>query len=83
MQTKTYRIHYSGSKFWMIFWLLIFFPIGLVLLATHMRVVSHHKEIHFEYQGARFWLYFWALFFFPIMLFLLVFNGSIVKHASH
>lgn len=82
MHEERYGIHYLGSKFWLIFWILIFFPIAIVLFATKARAMSHGSETRFEYKGSKFWLYFWALFFFPITFFLFFFNGSIVKKRS-
>lgn len=78
METKKYRLKYPRSKFWLIFWILIFLPIGLVLLFSNLRIISGHRAFRWEYEGARFWLYFWALLFFPIALLLGLFKGSFV-----
>ncbi len=75
--TKTYRISYPHSKFWLIFWMLIFFPIGLVLL-SRLKLVSTNQTSSWVYEGDRFWLYFWAVFLFPVAILLLILKGTLV-----
>ncbi len=72
------RLKYPHSKFWLIFWLILFFPIGLVLL-SQLELVSPTGIKKWEYRGIRFWLYFWAILFFPIAFLLLLLNGVLVK----
>ncbi|HSX04259.1 MAG TPA: hypothetical protein VLG76_05975 [Rhabdochlamydiaceae bacterium] len=72
------RLKYPHSKFWLIFWLILFFPIGLVLL-SQLELVSQAGIKKWEYRGERFWLYFWAILFFPIAFLLLLLNGVLVK----
>ncbi len=78
MTSSKFHIKYSHNKFWLIFWILIFFPIGLILLLSHAQIVSGSRRIKMTYDGSRFWLFFWAFFFFPIAILLLIFNGAFV-----
>jgi len=79
MTAKKFHIKYSHSKFWLILWILLFFPIGLILLLSHSQVVFGGRKVKMEYDGSRFWLFFWALVFFPVAILLLVFNGAFVR----
>ena len=73
------QLKYPHSKFWLVFWMIFFLPIGLVLL-TNLESVSPTEIKKWEYKGARFWLYFWAILFFPIAILLLILNGVLVKN---
>ena len=75
MTTKTFKISYEGSLFWLIFWLIVFFPIAFVLFLTAAGFTSNNTSYHIRYNGSRFWLGFWVLFFFPIAFVLLIVNG--------
>ncbi len=79
MQSDRFQIRYIRSKFWLIFWILIFFPIGLVLLLNHTELVFGERVFKIEYNGSRFWLFFWAMVFFPVMVLLFLFNGSFLR----
>lgn len=79
MTVKRLRIQYTHSKFWLIFWLLVLFPVGLVLLFNHTQLVSQGQTYKMQYHGKRFWLYFWAVVFFPVMILLTLFNSSFLK----
>ena len=72
------RVIYPYSKFWLIFWVIVFLPIGLVLL-THLEVVSRTEIMRWKYTGEQVWLYLWAVIFFPIAILLLILNGQLVK----
>ncbi len=74
---KTFRFSYPHSKFWLIFWMILFFPIGLVLL-SRLELVSTNQTTKWVYDGARFWLYFWAIFLFPVAILLLFLKGALV-----
>lgn len=76
MRTK---IHYKGSIFWLIFWLIVFFPIAFVLLLTSSSFEYNNKNYEMQYDGSRFWLCFWVLVFFPVAFLLLFINGISVK----
>ncbi len=79
MAKQKFRLKYSGGLFWLIFWLILFFPIGLVLLASQTKIISPDVVLSYEYGGLQFWLYFWAVLFFPVTLLLYFLNGSFVK----
>ncbi|MFH1016580.1 MAG: hypothetical protein V1798_00180 [Pseudomonadota bacterium] len=70
-----FKLQYSGSKFWLIFWAIFLFPVAFVLLAMRGRFESPDRTVHVEYPGSVFWLAFWALVFFPVAVVLLVLNG--------
>lgn len=73
--TTRFKLQYHGSIFWLIFWLILFFPIAFVLLLTDTSFVLRDTTYHVHYEGSRFWLGFWVLVFFPIAFILLFFNG--------
>jgi hypothetical protein len=70
-----FKIHYLGSFFWLIFWLIVFFPIAFVLLLTAISVEVGQGTYTVLYNGSRFWLGFWVLVFFPVAFVLLFLNG--------
>ncbi len=72
---KSFKVSYNGSLFWLIFWVICFFPIALALFFTASSFNMNESVYHLEYNGSRFWLGFWVLVFFPVSFFLLFFNG--------
>lgn len=78
---KKYRLKYPGSKFWLVFWILVYFPIGLVLL-TNIHFASEGQVSKWDYEGDRFWLYFWAIVFFPITILLILLRGVLVVSSN-
>lgn len=76
---KGIKLNYRGSFFWLIFWIIFFFPIALALLFTACSFDINDKSYIFEYDGSRFWLGFWVLFFFPIAFLLVFLNGVTVR----
>lgn len=75
MNTRRFKIQYRGSLFWLIFWLIIFFPIAFVLLLTSTTFEVNRTIYDLQYNGSRFWLGFWVLVFFPVAFLLLFLNG--------
>lgn len=75
MDSKNFKLHYRGSLFWLIFWLIVFFPIAFVLLLTACSFTINQKTYQIQYDGSRFWLGFWVLVFFPVAFILLLVNG--------
>jgi hypothetical protein len=73
--TSRFKIQYRGCIFWLIFWLIVFFPIAFVLLLTDTSFEVNQSTYTIQYNGSRFWLGFWVLFFFPIAFLLLFLNG--------
>lgn len=79
MSEKKFKIHYRGSLGWLIFWLIVFFPIGIVLLFTDTTFDMGEKSYDFHYGGSKFWLGFWILVFFPIAILLMFLNGFTIQ----
>lgn len=75
MANSRSKIYYRGSIFWLIFWLIVFFPIAIVLMALNATCDINGRCYYIEYDGSLFWLFFWAIVFFPIALVLLIING--------
>ena len=73
--TSQVKLNYPASKFWLIFWFVVFFPIGLVLFATAAEFQLNGKNYYIRYNGSRFWLCVWTLAFFPVAVALLLLNG--------
>jgi hypothetical protein len=76
---KQFKVHYKGSFFWLIFWVIVFFPIALALFFTECAFDINDKRYVFGYDGSRFWLGFWVLVFFPVALLLLFLNGIWIR----
>lgn len=72
---KRYPLKYRGSIFWFIFFLIIFFPIAIVLFIKNSAILMENQYFRFNYDGSYGWLYFWAIFFFPIAIILVFLNG--------
>lgn len=77
MAETSHKVHlnYSGSKGWLIFWLIMVFPVGLVLLATAGEFEVNGNRYYLRYDGSRGWLCFWTVFCFPVTVILLLLNG--------
>ena len=75
MDARSFKTKYRGSFFWLIFWLIIFFPIAFVLLLTATSFEVNQTIYNLQYDGSRFWLGFWILVFFPVAFLLLFLNG--------
>lgn len=79
MRDNRFRVQYRGSLLWLIFWIIIFFPIALALFFTACTFEMNRKIYYFTYSGSRLWLCFWVLAFFPIALILLLVNGISIR----
>ena len=77
---KTFKLKYNYSIFWLIFFVIFFFPIALMLLMTGCTFEGQNVSYTVHYHGSRFWLGFWTLAFFPISLLLLIFNGVSLEY---
>ena len=69
------KLQYGGSLIWLIFWVIVFFPVALILLFTSVGCKMNETSYHFQYDGSRFWLCFWTLVFFPVAFLLAFLNG--------
>jgi hypothetical protein len=66
---------YDGNLFLLILCLIIWFPVGLLMLIKHGRMCSQKSSFNCYYHGSWGWLYFWAILFFPIAIVLLLIKG--------
>ncbi len=73
--TQRYPLKYRGSLFWFIFFLIIFFPIAIILFIKNATILKEDHYYSFNYNGAYGWLFFWVILFFPIAIILLFING--------
>lgn len=73
--TKSYPFEYTGNIFLLILFIIIFFPVALVLAFKNVRVLRDKKYQGFVYRGSYGWLIFWMIVFFPIALILLLIRG--------
>ena len=81
MSSGQFRFRYTRSKFWLVFWILVFFPFGLVLLINHTECIGNEQILKLEYNGSKFWLFFWTILFFPMAILLFWFKSSFVKKS--
>ncbi len=72
---KKLKLNYQGSRFWLMFWTVLFFPIALVLLVSNSRFEIDQKVYILQYDGSVFWLCFWTILLFPIAAILFFING--------
>lgn len=72
---QRFKLHYKGSILWLIFWIIVFFPIAIVLLLTSSTFQINQSTYNLQYDGSLFWLCFWVLVFFPVAFILLFVNG--------
>ena len=75
MKEKKVKIKYVGSKGWLVFWIFVFFPVALVLLATSGRFQLNGQTYYMRYDGSKGWLCFWVVCGFPVAFVLLPLNG--------
>ena len=83
MTEKKIKVDYTGSKGWLLFWVVIFFPVALVLLATAGRFDLDGKTYYIRYDGSRNWLCFWTVTVFPVAFVLLLLNGVALIAADN
>lgn len=78
-----FKVNYRGSIGWLIFWLILFFPIAFVLLLLSSTFQINQTSYSMHYEGSLFWLCFWMVLFFPVAFVLLFVKGlSIVKETA-
>lgn len=75
MNENRFKLHYSGSIGWLIFWFIVFFPIAFILLLTACSFETNQRTYSLHYDGSRPWLCFWFVVFFPVAILLLFING--------
>lgn len=76
-ENVTYRwpVSYKGSIVFLVITLLIWPPIGILLLCKNGYVRKKGLEMHLQYHGSWFWLFFWSILFFPVAFLLLLIRG--------
>jgi hypothetical protein len=67
---------YRGNLFWLIVFLILLLPLGLVLLLRNGYIVRGNSILYVRYAGKWGWLFFWSIFFFPVTLLLFIFKGT-------
>ena len=67
------------NKGWVIFTMLLFFPIGLLVLMLNMPIHIGDVLYSLKYRGSLGWLIFWLIVCFPIAFLLMAFNGADVE----
>jgi hypothetical protein len=72
---KSYPLQYKGNIVIFIIFLLLFFPIALVLAMKNLSVLRGNKYESLSYKGSYGWLIFWTIIFFPIAIILFLING--------
>lgn len=70
-----YPFQYRGNLFWLIFFLILFFPIAIVLIIKNAGIIKNKKYLALSYRGRYGWLIFWSIFFFPIAIILVILKG--------
>lgn len=71
----SYPLSYKGNLFWLVLFLIIFPPLGLLLLLLNGCIKKEGVCYFLEYRGDKFWLYFWTIIFFPIAIILGAIHG--------
>lgn len=74
-KTYKYPLSYHGNLLWPILFLLIFPPIGIVLILLNTCLRKGNMTYFLHYKGNEFWLLFWGAVFFPIAIILAIFHG--------
>lgn len=76
-----YPIRYLGNVLWPILFLIIYFPVGLLLLLLNLAIEKKGVFYSLHYRGSQGWLIFWTIVFFPIAIILAIIKGfDIVLH---
>lgn len=74
-QKYNYPLLYKGNLLWPILFLLIFPPVGVLLLAFNLCFRKDGVQYSLKYRGSEFWLIFWTIIFFPIAIILAALTG--------
>lgn len=67
------------NKGWIIFLMIVFFPIGLLLLLLSLRIHIDGTLYSLKYKGCMGWLIFWLIVCFPIAFILIILSGADVE----
>jgi hypothetical protein len=66
---------YSGNLFFLILSLIIWLPVGILLLMKNVSMTKGNSRFYLHYHGSWNWLYFWGVLFFPISIILFLIKG--------
>lgn len=73
--TYHYPLSYDGNVIWPVLFLLLFPPLGIILLILNTSVRLEDTSYSLNYRGSQSWLIFWAIVFFPIAIVLGIIKG--------
>ncbi len=82
MTNYHYPISYQGNIIWLVFFLLLFPPIGILLLFFNACVHKDGMRYYLRYRGSKFWLLFWTIVCFPVALILGLIRGFDIRGES-
>ena len=74
-----YPLSYSGNLLWPILFLLLFPPIGLLLIGLNSCVRHEGISYSLHYRGSEGWLMFWTIICYPVAIILGFLNGFDVR----
>ncbi len=61
--------------FFLILFLIIWLPVGILLLMKNGAIVKENSRFYLSYHGKWGWLLFWGVLFFPVSILLLLIKG--------
>lgn len=68
-------VRYRGNLFFLILFLIIWLPVGVLLLLKNGCIVTKTSSLFLYYHGQWGWLLFWGILFFPVSICLLLIKG--------
>ncbi|MGI4851568.1 MAG: hypothetical protein ACRYGR_06470 [Janthinobacterium lividum] len=75
---------YRGNVIFPIILMIIFFPVGCLLLFKGAYFIQGTNSYYLKYHGNWGWLFFWAILFFPMTIILMIFVGfDVIKTPYH
>jgi hypothetical protein len=69
-------IRYKGSLILLILFLILWFPLGVLMLLKNGYLIQRTSNLSLNYHGHWGWLYFWGIIFFPVAFVLLALRGT-------
>lgn len=75
-------IRYNGNLFLIILALVVWLPLGIVMLLENGYLLQGNSRSSLQYHGSWSWLYFWSLVLFPVVLLLLLLKGVTLVQRS-
>lgn len=81
-KVNEYPIKYNGNIVWLVLAIIIFFPVGILLLVLNLAVKREGVFYQLHYRGSEGWLIFWTIVFFPVAIILGALNGFDVMADS-